>query len=96
MKTPDQLLMEMAETFREKGKVYGHTYHETGQALAAIFPNGIKLKSADDFNRFLTLGLMMLKMNRYAVNFEKGGHQDSVHDLAVYAAILEFIDGPEQ
>jgi hypothetical protein len=32
------------------------------------------------------------KLHRYALNFETGGHQDSLKDLAVYAAMLASLD----
>jgi hypothetical protein len=35
---------------------------------------------------------MTVKLSRYAANFEKGGHQDSVHDLGVYSFLLEDFD----
>ncbi len=88
----EQILRSMAETFAEKGKVYGNDLDCNGKALQSLFPHGLWLRSPDDFNRFATFALMMVKMSRYAVNFEAGGHQDSVHDLAVYAAILEHLD----
>lgn len=41
---------------------------------------------------FHIFNLIIIKLYRYANNWEKGGHQDSIHDMAVYCAILENID----
>jgi len=88
-KTPDQLLHDAAELFHEKGKIYGHTYKEFGAMCAIMFPDGLKLKDANDFNRFALLIQVIHKSLRYTKQFEKGGHLDSVQDLKVYSAMLE-------
>jgi hypothetical protein len=88
----DQILANAAETFAERRKVYGDNYKRVGAAMAALFPNGVELKTADDHNRFHILMLVIVKLSRYCVNWEKGGHQDSIHDAAVYCAMLEDID----
>lgn len=87
----DKLLEEAAKTFREKNKVYGDNYKRVGEMMAGMFPAGVTLKTAHDWNRMHILLLCIVKLTRYAVNWEKG-HKDSVHDLAVYAAMLESID----
>lgn len=81
------------QTAKQRGAVYGHDGSEvTGRAIAMLFPDGITLKTADDFARFLIFSMMMAKTGRYAKNFAKGGHMDSVHDTGVYAFILEDLD----
>lgn len=92
MKTADQFLTEAAETFKEKNKEYGDNYKNVGGAMAALFPDGVTLKTADDFNRFHIFMLGVVKQSRYCINWNKGGHQDSVHDNTVYSAMLESID----
>jgi hypothetical protein len=93
MKTADKFLEEASATFRAKNAEYGTNYLRVGAAMAAMFPDGVTLKTADDWNRMHIFLLAVVKKTRYATNWEKGGHADSVRDLAVYAAMLESIDG---
>jgi len=88
----DNILAEAAKTFAERRAVYGDNYKRVGAAMAALFPKGVELKTADDHNRFHIFMLVLVKLSRYCVNWEKGGHQDSIHDAAVYCAMLEDID----
>lgn len=60
--------------------------------MVALFPDGLTLKTADDWNRAHLFLLGVVKQSRYAVNFEKGGHRDSARDLTVYSAMLEAVD----
>lgn len=80
-----------AETFRQRNAVYGDTYLEFGRMCAAIFPDGIHVKANDvaGFNRLGVFVQALSKIARYAANANKGGHQDSAHDLMVYAAMPE-------
>lgn len=87
-----QLLAEASSTYKAKNATYGDNYLRVGNALAALFPEGVTLKTPDDFNRFHIFALMVVKQSRYCVNWNSGGHQDSVHDNTVYSAILEEID----
>lgn len=90
-KKPFELLREGAETFEKRNKVYGDNYTRVGNALAALLPGGVKLKTADDHNRFQIFNLIVVKLSRYCVNWQEG-HQDSIHDAMVYCAMLESID----
>jgi hypothetical protein len=86
------LLDAGAQTFRDRNAVYGDNFKNVGKAMAALFPEGVTVKSAHDWDRMQIFMLMMVKMSRYAVNWNKGGHRDSVHDNTVYSAMLESID----
>lgn len=92
MKTADQFLTEAADTFKKRNAIYGNNYLNVGGALASLFPEGVTLKTADDFNRFHIFMLQVVKQSRYCNNWDKGGHQDSAHDSTVYSAMLESID----
>lgn len=86
-------LKKAIKTTEERGKVYGHDGSEvTGRAIAMLFPDGLTLKTPNDFARFAIFNMIMAKVGRYAKNFSKGGHQDSVHDIGVYSFILEELD----
>lgn len=86
------MLMAAAETYAERNKVYGDTYKIHGTVMQSLFPDGVKLECDDDHNRFGVLTMMVGKLTRYAQNFEKGGHADSLHDLSVYSAMLNELD----
>ena len=90
--SPAEILSAAAETFREKSKEYGGNYLKIGSVLQALFPDGLKMAHQDDHNRYHLFLMMLVKLTRYAENFNKGGHQDSLRDLAVYAAMLEAMD----
>lgn len=82
-------LEEAAATFRERNAMYGNNYQRFGNIMALMFPNGVRLETDADFNRFGQLFMCMCKLTRYAENMDRGGHQDSARDLIVYAAMLE-------
>jgi hypothetical protein len=92
MKTADEFLSEAAATFKSRNAVYGNNYLNVGAAMAALFPEGVSLKTADDHNRFHIFMLGIVKLSRYANNWDAGGHADSMHDNTVYSAMLESID----
>lgn len=87
MKDAALILDEMADTFRERNKIYGDNYKRVGAVMAAMFPNGIMLKTADDFNRWHLFELQIVKLTRFANSGLT--HIDSIHDEAVYAAMVE-------
>lgn len=87
MKTAADILAEMAETYRERNKVYGDNYKRVGDVMAAMFPDGVWLQAAEDYNVWHLFELMVVKMTRFANSGLT--HEDSIHDLAVYAAMVE-------
>lgn len=88
MKTADQILDEAAKTYRERNKTYGSNYLNVGAAMKGFFPNGVELKTDNDHVRFHIFCWIVGKLSRYANQWENG-HQDSIHDIIVYAAMLE-------
>lgn len=89
MSTPYTNLMEAANTYEQRNALYGDSYLVFGQVMAAMLPSGIELSGERAFNRFGVLVQCVSKLTRYAANLQAGGHQDSAHDLCVYAAMLE-------
>jgi hypothetical protein len=83
------VLAEGAETFRERRKIYGDNYLKYGKLCEVLYPNGLTLRSADDFSRFELFTFILVKLSR----FSNSGltHKDSVHDAAVYCAMLEVL-----
>lgn len=92
MRAAYDFLREAAETNRTKAEEYGDNYKQIGRVLAALFPSGITLETEDDFNRFHLLLLKLVKTSRYVMNWEKGGHEDSLLDDVVYGGMLLEID----
>lgn len=78
-----------AATFRERNAIYGDNYLSAGEYMAGLFPDGLALKTPDEWRRFCLFFHCAAKLQRYAQNLAKGGHADSAHDLMVYAAMLE-------
>lgn len=80
-----------AETFRQRNAIFGDTYLLFGPAMAAAFPEGLKIEPGDveSFNRLGVWVQCMGKLLRYGPQLSSGGHRDSAHDLMVYGAILE-------
>ena len=87
MTTAADILAEMAETYRERNKVYGDNYKRVGAVMAAMFPNGVDLFTEDDYNVWHLFELMVVKLTRFANSGLT--HEDSIHDAAVYAAMVE-------
>jgi hypothetical protein len=88
VKTPANLLNDMADLFKQRNALYGSSYKTFGSIMVGLFPDGLNLKTAEDFSRFGMLNMMVSKMDRYTSNFSKGGHPDSLRDLSVYSAML--------
>lgn len=88
-KTVPELLLGAAQTYDERNRVYGDNYKNFGNVMSGMFPAGITIKSADDWNRLGLLVQASSKLTRYASQFVEGGHKDSAHDLINYAAMLE-------
>lgn len=89
MSTKDaaDILAEMATTFRERNKIYGDNYKRVGAVMEAMFPHGVQLQSAEDFNRWHLFELLVVKLTRFANSGLT--HQDSIHDASVYGAMVE-------
>ena len=88
-KSVPELLRACATTYEERNKLYGDNYKKFGRVMEAMFPQGLTLQTIQDFNRYGIFVQCVSKLMRYAENLNKGGHQDSAHDLSVYAAMLE-------
>lgn len=81
-------LAEMAEIYKDRAGTYGECYITVGNVMAVLFPDGVVLKTEDDFRRFHLFEWAIGKIVRYTSNWENGGHKDSLDDAAVYLAIL--------
>ena len=90
-KVPD-MLRDAAAIYEERNKLYGDNYKRFGRIMKELFPQGLKLDGHDDFNRYGVFVQVVSKITRYAENFTRGGHADSLDDMAVYAMMLQELD----
>lgn len=90
-RSPVDCMEEAFETFKTRNKEYGDNYLNHGRVMMALFPKGVNLKTIEDYNRFGIINMLVAKLTRYCQGGPKS-HQDSIHDLGVYAFILESLD----
>jgi hypothetical protein len=84
-------LRKAADLYEQRNKIYGNNYVKFGEAVQPLLA-GIQLNTIDDFNRYGVLTQILGKITRYCANFSRGGHDDSLVDMAVYAMMLLELD----
>jgi len=89
MISADQILQQMAETYRERNVVYGDNFRAVGPVLALLHPKGVNLDDDKDHELFHLWSLVIVKITRFANSGLT--HEDSAHDAAVYLAMIEAI-----
>lgn len=92
MKTVPEMLREAAATYEERNKLYRDNYLHFGIVMRGFFHRSVTLETVEDFNRMGVLVQVVSKISRYCENFEKGGHDDSLLDMAVYSQMLRELD----
>jgi hypothetical protein len=85
------VLKEAAEVFQQRNEIYKDAYLVVGKVTAALFPEGVTLITEEDHNRWHLLELIIVKLTRYAANWDSG-HPDSMDDLMVYGAMIQALD----
>lgn len=87
-KTVSQILSEAGEFYEGRAAVYGEAHKKHGKIMEAFFPEGMKLKTAEDFYSWHIFELVVVKMNRIARCMMRGEeHHDSWKDTMVYSAM---------
>ena len=88
-RTPE-ILANMAATFRERNAVYKDCTGVVAAMTAALWPHGV---DADTVGRpeYMSLLMIVNKIARFVASDLT--HVDSVHDIAVYAAMIEAMIG---
>ena len=84
---PD-FLEAAANTYRQRNKMYGTNYRHFGKVMSGLFPQGLELKTDEQWVRLGLVQNCVTKLGRYCAKLESG-HKDSARDLSVYAAMLE-------
>lgn len=90
-----ELLHRMADLYKERNAVYKDNYKKVGAVMAAMFPQGKFLLSPDDYNKWHLFELAIVKLTRYANQYENG-HADSLEDMIVYLAMVASIDAERE
>lgn len=89
----DSILSEAAKLFAERNAVYKDNWRKVGAIMAILFPDGPPmLEDETDYNRWHLFELAIVKLTRYAVQYNDGGHRDSIHDMIVYLAMVAGIE----
>ena len=83
----DEVLIQMAETFRSRNSEYGDNWITVGKVFAALFPEGLELKTEADWIAFHWLSWIVGKLTRFTNSNMQS--LDSLHDIVVYGAMLE-------
>jgi hypothetical protein len=91
-KTVPSRLAELGKLYEERNAAYGNPFLDFGQALHVMFGGRLVLETPEEFGRFSLFMAHIGKISRYCASIKKGGHADSMDDLAVYAAILREYD----
>ena len=81
------VMKTMLETFEERGAVYKDDYVDFARLLTVLYPGGPRIKSEMEWIKFDFLCRILGKVTRFTASGMT--HQDSIHDIAVYAAMLE-------
>lgn len=85
--TPDNILSAMAATFASRNQTYSDGYRQFGAIMFALFPGGIHAETPEELTRLGVVVMIVSKLARFATS--GATHVDSVHDLGVYAAMME-------
>jgi len=81
------ILEQAAATYKERNAVYKDANKRVAATLVALFPDGVVLKTYDDFLRWHNFELIVVKLGRFATSGLT--HKDSLRDSIVYNAMLE-------
>jgi hypothetical protein len=79
-----ELAYELIEIMKERGEAYGSNEHKTAQIMLILYPEGINNCTFEDLVRQKFITYIIDKLSRYV----KGGHEDSLLDMAGYALRL--------
>ena len=85
------ILAQCRDTFMERNAVYGDNYAKVGKIMRVLFPEGLELKTEADHNKYHLFSLAIVKLTRYAANYEEG-HKDSLLDQINYYAMVATFD----
>lgn len=89
-------LKNAGKIFAKKEIEYGSIWKNHGKLIRVLFPRGVSAPDELSIARYSIVNMIAAKLARYCNNFEKGGHQDSLDDIIVYAAMLLELDADKE
>lgn len=93
IESPQQILERMAKLFEERNAVYRDNFRVVGEVMHVLFEDGPpRLETAADYARWHLFELAVVKLTRYARQYNVGGHKDSIEDQMVYLAMVAMLD----
>jgi hypothetical protein len=75
----------------ERNKTYDHPDDLHSEIMCMLYPEGL-VSNIAKMKRFKYIMLIVEKLIRYKFNIDKGGHEDSLIDIANYAFKLAAYD----
>lgn len=86
------ILENSTEVYYDRSAVYKDNFRSVGRVMVALFPNGRPpLVTAADYDRWHIFELLIVKLTRYANNYDVP-HEDSLIDMLPYIGILGALD----
>jgi hypothetical protein len=82
-----EILEDGAATYRERNAIYGDNWETFRDIMGLIFPEGLDLRDPDKRMIYNWLEHLVGKITRFSASGFT--HQDSIHDICVYAAMIE-------
>jgi len=93
IESPQQILERMAHLFEKRNAVYKDNFRVVGVVMHALFDGDPpRLESSADYARWHLFELVVVKLTRYARQYNVGGHKDSIEDQMVYLAMVAMLD----
>lgn len=80
-------LQRAIDTLMDRQRNYGDAYPRSAEVMRVLLPEGVTLRTQDDFRMFMMFSILVGKITRFAASGLRD--LDSVHDLINYAAFCE-------
>lgn len=86
------ILSQSHDVYKDRSAVYKDNFRSVGRVMVALFPEGRPpLIEAADYDRWHIFELLIVKLTRYANNYDQP-HEDSLLDQLPYLGILGALD----
>ena len=86
------ILQDAKDVYHDRNAVYKDNFRMVGKVMEALFPEGRPpLTIAAEYDRWHIFELIIVKLTRYANNFDTP-HEDSLLDMLPYLGILGGLD----
>lgn len=86
------ILSQSHDVYKDRSAIYKDNFRSVGRVMVALFPEGRPpLVTAEDYDRWHIFELLIIKLTRYANNYDQP-HEDSLLDQLPYLGILGALD----